>query len=288
MGITDPIVKKYFGKRKIAIASMHGKQQVIAPVLQESLGLEFVVPQQLNTDQLGTFSGEVERLLSPLEVARKKCLMAAELTGATLAIASEGSFGPHPAFYFLPADEEIVLLMDLENQWEFKAKKISTETNFSSAICYAWEDVTSFATKALFPSHALLLREDCKGFKRVVKGVKDPATLERETRYFLNEFGKVHIETDMRAMCNPTRMKVIKQATEKLVQIIHTLCPACGTPGFEIVEAKPGLPCVLCGTPTNSTFSYVRSCQQCQFFNEEKYPHGKQAEDPQNCNRCNP
>lgn len=128
---------KFFENRKIAIATMHGKEQVIAPVLQESLGIEFVVPQQLNTDQLGTFSGEVERLLSPLEAARKKCLMAAELTGATLAIASEGSFGPHPAFYFLPADEEIVLLMDLENKWEFKAKKISTETNFFYGICHS-------------------------------------------------------------------------------------------------------------------------------------------------------
>lgn len=286
--MTNPIAKKYFENRKIAIATMHGKEQVIAPVLQNSLGLEIIVPSQLNTDQLGTFSGEVERLLSPLEAARKKCLMAAEMTGATLAVASEGSFGPHPAFYFIPADEEIILMMDLENQWEFKAKRISTDTNFSSAICHSWEEVKSFANKALFPSHALLLREDSMSFTQVIKGVQDLNTLEREAYRFLKQFGRIHIETDMRAMYNPSRMNVIKQATEKLLQIILMLCPACGTPGFEIVEAKPGLPCTLCGTPTNSTLSYVRSCQQCQLLIEESYPQGKQAEDPQYCNRCNP
>lgn len=140
----------------------------------------------------------------------------------------------------------------------------------------------------MFPSHALLLKEDSKGLAKQIKGVQDPDTLEKESRQLLKEFGKVHVETDMRAMYNPSRMKVIKQATEKLVQIIHTLCPACDTPGFEIVEAKPGLPCSLCGTPTNSTFSYVRSCQLCQFSKEEKYPYGKQMEEPQYCNRCNP
>lgn len=286
--MTDLIAKKYFENRKIAIATMHGKEQVIAPLLQNSLGLDTVVPQQLNTDELGTLSGEVERLLSPIEAARKKCLLAAEMTGATLAVASEGSFGPHPAYFFVPADEEILLMMDLENQWEFKAKKISTETNFSSVICHSWEEVKSFADKVLFPSHALLLREGSDDLTKILKGVQDTGTLEREARHLLKEFGRVHIETDMRAMYNPTRMKVIKQATEKLVQIIHTLCPSCDTPGFEIVEAKPGLPCSLCGAPTNSTISYVRSCQLCQFSHEEKYPHGKQVEEPQYCNRCNP
>lgn len=284
----DLSVKKFFEKRVLAVATMHGKEQVIGPILKDSFGVTTIVPSQCNTDQFGTFSGELERTLSPLEAAREKCLLAAQLTGATLAVANEGSFGPHPAIYFVPADEEIILLMDLENNLEYKVKKISTETNFSQATCTTLEEVMTFASKALFPSHALILREDAKGFVKIVKGVQDYGQLKQESSNILNEFGRVHIETDMRAMYNPSRMKVIKQATDKLVQLISTPCPECGTPGFEVVEAKPGLPCSLCGAPTNSTFCYIRNCQKCHFANEEKYPYGKLLEDPQYCNFCNP
>ena len=100
----DLTVKKIFENRSLAVATMHGKEKVIGPVLEDALGVKIVLPSQFNSDQFGTFSGEVERTLSPLEAARKKCLLAAELTGASLVVASEGSFGPHPAIYFVPAD----------------------------------------------------------------------------------------------------------------------------------------------------------------------------------------
>jgi len=72
----------------------------LAALLEKELGVICIVPENLDTDLLGTFSGEIERELSPMDAARQKCLLAMELTGADLAVASEGSFGAHPLLYF--------------------------------------------------------------------------------------------------------------------------------------------------------------------------------------------
>jgi hypothetical protein len=92
----------------------------------------------------------------------------------------------------------------------------------------------------------------------------------------------------MRAMFNPTRMNVIEKATQKLVQKIKSTCPQCQMPGFGITDAKKGLKCSLCSSPTNSILSYIYVCQHCQFIKEEMYPHNKTTEDPTYCDYCNP
>ena len=86
-------VQSLFRGRKLVIATMHGKEQVIAPVLQEALGVEMILTGSLNTDTFGTFSGEIPRELSPEAAALAKCNLAMQLTGCDLAVASEGSFG---------------------------------------------------------------------------------------------------------------------------------------------------------------------------------------------------
>jgi hypothetical protein len=104
----------------------------------------------------------------------------------------------------------------------------------------------------------------------------------------INNFGTAYIETDMRAMYNPTRMNIIERAAEKLIKKIKNHCPVCNMPGFGITDAKEGLPCVICSFPTRSTISYIYSCQKCSYQKEEKYPKGKQTEDPMYCDYCNP
>ena len=94
----------FFEGRQLVIASMHQKEQVLKPLLEASLKVKVAVADGLNTDLLGTFSGEVARIADPLSTARKKCELALELTGCDLAIASEGSFGAHPSAFFLPAN----------------------------------------------------------------------------------------------------------------------------------------------------------------------------------------
>jgi hypothetical protein len=106
--------------------------------------------------------------------------------------------------------------------------------------------------------------------------------------FLISKYGEAYIETDMRAMHNPSRMKVIEELTRKLIDRITTYCPQCQTPGYGIMSANPGLPCELCGTPTASLLSYTYGCKKCGFSEEEKYPNGKKNEEPMYCNICNP
>ena len=106
---------KIFEGRRLVIATKHKKETVIAPLLEKHLGVQCFVPEDFDTDVLGTVSGEIERKDGPLETVRKKCLQAMEQTNCDLAIASEGSFGPHPTIFMAHADDEILIFIDNKN-----------------------------------------------------------------------------------------------------------------------------------------------------------------------------
>ena len=277
-----------FKGRKLIIATKHGKEKVIAPFLEQGLGVKCFVAIDLDTDKLGTFTGEVERNDDPLTTARNKCYMAMDLTNCDLAIASEGSFGPHPTIFFIPADDEILIFVDKINGLEIIVRELSTETNFNGSEIKTKEKLLEFAANANFPSHGLILRKSRYEFADIVKGITNVEELINVFNSLIDKFGTAYIETDMRAMYNPTRMKVIESAAKKLIKKINTLCPVCNMPGFGITDAKEGLPCELCNFPTRSTISYIYSCQKCNYKKEEKYPKGKQTEDPMYCDYCNP
>ena len=114
----------------LVLATMHQKERAIAPLLTQEIGLNVFVLPDFNTDRFGTFTREIKRLGTQLEAARQKARAALEMTGESLAIASEGSFFPHPAFPYVCCDREIVLLLDLTNDLEIIGQEIATETNF--------------------------------------------------------------------------------------------------------------------------------------------------------------
>jgi hypothetical protein len=277
-----------FKGRNLCIATMHQKEKVIAPLLEKSLGVACILPANLNTDFFGTFSGEIEREDNALNTARKKCFVAMELMQCDLAVASEGSFGMHPNIYFVPADDEFLLFIDKKNNLEIIVRELSTETNFNGSEIKTEKELKEFATNANFPSHGLILRKSKDDFSEIVKGITDATQLNNTFLHLINNFGTAYIETDMRAMYNPTRMKAIERAAKKLTDKINTLCPNCNTPGFGITDSNPGLPCELCNFPTRSTLSYIYTCQKCNYKKEEKYPNGKQTENPMHCDICNP
>lgn len=274
--------------RRLLIATKHNKEQVIRPVFQESLGVSCFVPEDFDTDVFGTFTGERERKADPISTARDKCLQAMDLYNADLGIASEGSFGPHPSLFFAYANEEILVFIDRKNDLEIVAKALSTETNFDGAEVGTEEQLLAFAERVRFPSHALILREAKSVYAGEIKGITDWDQLKTSFRQLLERHGRVYVETDMRALYNPSRMQVIKEAAQKLLKKVQSCCPQCGTPGFSVSSTDPGLPCGLCGTPTRSTLSYTYTCQQCSFSSEEMYPHKKFTEDPMYCDTCNP
>lgn len=277
-----------FNNRKLVIATKHKKEVVIVPLLEKELGVQCVVAKNFDTDVLGTFTGEVERKDDPITTARNKCLMAMELNNSDLAIASEGSFGMHPSIFFAHADDEILLLIDKKNDLEIIARELSTDTNFNGEQITSEKQLVDFARKAKFPSHALIIRKAQNDFTEIEKGITDWETLNKTFHQFLEKYGTAFFETDMRAMYNPTRMKVIEKATEKLIDRINSCCPLCNTPGFGITDAKKGLPCMQCNFPTRSILSYFYTCQKCFYTKEEIYPNKKTTEDPMYCDVCNP
>ena len=146
----------------------------------------------------------------------------------------------------------------------------------------------AFAELVNFPSHGLILRKAKTLNSAIVKGITSINHLKESFEKLISEFNSVYVETDMRAMYNPSRMKVIEAAAKKLVDKINSLCPQCNMPGFGITDVKKGLPCSLCGSPTNSTLSYIFRCKHCEFAKEEMYPNKKTNEDPMYCDKCNP
>jgi len=281
-------MEKMFAGRKLVIATKHEKEKVIAPLLENNLGVQCFAAGNFDTDTLGTFTGEVERQHDPVTTLRNKCLLAMELNQCDLGVASEGSFGPHPALVFVPADDELVMLIDTKNNLEIIARELSTETNFKGSEIQNENELLGFAKNVSFPSHALILRKAKDDNTGIIKGITQWGALKKGFNQLQREYGTVYTETDMRAMYNPTRMQVIKQATAKLIAQIQSLCPQCSTPGFAITEVKQGLPCLWCGSATLSTLSHVYVCRKCNYTLEKKYPNNKTSEEPMYCQTCNP
>jgi hypothetical protein len=277
-----------FAERRAVLATMHQKERAIAPILEPALGMQIVVPQGFNTDEFGTFTRDVKRKGDQREAARQKAIAAMNWMGADLAIASEGSFVPHPALPILPCNRELVILIDRANGLEIVGEVVSTETNFASRSVRRFEEAEAFALKVGFPDHGLIARANPNSTQLI----KDITTLEKlkESIDKLLEptLETIYLETDMRAMHNPTRMRIIAQATQDLLQKINHSCPRCATPGFEVVEQKRGLPCNFCQSPTMLVLSHCYQCQKCGFVEEIFYPQGVQSADPTHCPSCNP
>ena len=277
-----------FKNRDLVIATKHGKEIVIAPVLKDSLGVVCHVVENFDTDMLGTFSGDKERLNDPITTARIKCQIAMNMSNYDLSVSSEGSFGPHPTMFFASADDEILLFIDKKNDLEIFARELTTDTNFNALVIKTDEQLNDFALSVKFPSHGLIIRKGKEDLTDMIKGIIDWHTLIKTFEYHINKYGTAYVETDMRAMYNPARMKAIERAAVKLVQQINSCCPNCNTPGFVITERKEGLPCRLCNYKTRSTLSYIYRCKACFHEKEEFYPNKLTEEDPMYCDRCNP
>lgn len=274
--------------RKGVIVSLHGKEEAIAPVLLSELGISCHTASNLDTDLLGTFSGEVERKGSPLDALRAKCQLAMDQVWEDIIIASEGSFGPHPQMYFAYADDEWVMFKDVKNNLEILGRHVSTHTNFNAKEVLDWKTLQLFAEQVKFPSHALILRPAVDVYSEMQKGISTWEKLEEVFHSLKEKFGSVYVETDMRAHFNPSRMLVIRRATEDLVRMIKSVCPACEAPGYGAVESVSGLPCESCSMPTASALKHLYRCQHCSHSSEHLYPRGKKKESPMYCSFCNP
>ncbi|HSV31865.1 MAG TPA: DUF6671 family protein [Atribacteraceae bacterium] len=274
--------------RKVALLTQHGKEQVIAPVLEAYLGCHVRRVSGYDTDRLGTFTREIPRAGTQLEAARKKGRIGMELSGLSLGLASEGSFGPDPITGLLPWNLELLIWID-ENLGIEVAGYASGQTNFSHRLTASWDEAKQFARDAGFPGHWLVVRPEGEEHPHIRKGIAGWDELEKEFRWASDRAsdGRVFLETDMRAHANPTRMEMIASAARDLAQKLCTRCPACGTPGFSAAERIPGLPCEDCGAPTMETRAEAHRCVRCghQLIVEINEPKTASAA---RCDYCNP
>ena len=277
-----------FNGRKLIIATKHKKESVIAPILEKSLGVRCFTDETFDSDTLGTFTGEIDRKLDPIATVRQKCLLAMKLNNCDLGVASEGSFGSHPTLFFASADDEFLIFIDKKNNLEIISRELSMETNFNGSEIENENDLLEFAESVKFPSHGLILRKSKTDHDDIIKGITKLQDLKKAFHLLYKKFNEVYVETDMRAMYNPSRMTVIENATKKLVAKVNSCCPQCSMPGFGVTDSKKGLECGQCGSATNSTLSYMYICQHCQYIKEVMYPHKKTTENPMYCDYCNP
>jgi hypothetical protein len=282
----------FFSGKSCVFVTMHEKDTVVVPILQEVQGIKIQTASHFNTDSLGTFSGEIERQKDPLQTAVDKANLAHQVASADYALASEGSFGPHPSMFFIPADQEWLVLKDLKSDQYWAVHHISTNTNFNSIQPKNWDEVVGFLDKVQFPSHGIIakvLDKVTSSINLILKDIENKSKLrELYQNYAFNEQYSFVLETDMRAHRNPTRMKVIAEAAEKLKSKLNSLCPSCNFPGFDTVEVELGLPCAWCKSPTRLIYRSLLKCQSCNFSEWKLYPQGVSEADPGTCDHCNP
>lgn len=276
----------HYKNQSVLLASKHEKEKAIAKVFFDTLSCTLDV-QEFDTDQFGTFTGEIARTLSPYDTCLLKAKRAAEDYGYDLAIASEGSFGAHPAFPFIPSDHEIMVFLDRKNNWVIAEQYTTPKTNYSMMTITPQTAIEDFLEKAGFPEHALTLQTNSD--KRVIaKGVRDIETLQAALRLGFQHEKELFLATDMRAMMNPLRMQAISELAKKLALRIQCSCPNCFTPGFGFKKTSGSLLCNDCTSPTSLYRQEVWGCIQCDYQETHPRKDGLETAKPQYCHYCNP
>jgi len=281
------VIPGHAGQR-IALLTQHGKEAVIAPVLEPALGCVVVHVSSFDTDRLGTFTRDVPRPGGQLEAARRKARIGMSLAGLPVGLASEGSFGLDPFTGLLPWNTELLVLVD--DRLGLDVVGCAQGPGRSGCLCTGdWDALASFASREGFPAHRMVLRPQDQDDPRLHKGLADWRTLRAAFEHCLAESanGRVFVETDLRAFANPTRMQRIGEAAQDLLARLQSRCPACDLPGFGVAGRRPGLPCEACGLPTGAWLTEVRQCAGCGHRTEEKRSDRRVAQ-ARYCGVCNP
>lgn len=208
----------------VLIATMHGKERVLGPLLS-ALGFRVVLPVGYDTDKLGTFSGDVRRPVSAREAALQKAYRVCDVTGIPRAVASEGSYRPCQKQFPGARNVEVLAFVDREAGIEIVECMINAPTSFVKGrvppnldapevqallSAMGWPDVRALVVPN-DPGHGVI-----PGL--VFKGIGNEADLAAafSACAAVSDDGWVHLETDLRAHMNPTRMASVSLIGERL------------------------------------------------------------------------
>jgi hypothetical protein len=212
------------GGARVLIATMHGKEAVLAPALA-ALGFKVVLPLGFDTDALGTFSGDKRRFGTAFEAALEKARRACDITGALRAVASEGTYRPCKSQFPGARNAELLAFVDRERGFECIEFMTDLPTRFAAGRVPARPsspEVHALLAAIGWPAVRVIVvpRDPAEGIsaEEVFKGIGDHAALSRavEACAAHSPDGKVHIETDLRAHMNPTRMASLTHVAARL------------------------------------------------------------------------
>ena len=272
----------YHGRTAV-LATMHDKLPLIAPAMLAAIGLD-VHDVPVDTDQLGTFTGDVARPGTLWATAVAKARLGMDASRTRLGLASEGSIGPPPGLAFVIAAVELVVLVDDELDIVIG----ETETGFDivtvSADIALDDNIEILLQHGRFPAHAMTVRPAVGVLQPIYKGIRTRRELARAIGECAAVSSNLHarVETDLRAHRCPTRRPIIARAAERLA----ACCPECTTPGWGIVRLELGLPCALCGRCVPVPRADVFGCARCPAAST--VDRDRAVADPADCEWCNP
>jgi hypothetical protein len=278
----------YAGQR-ICLTTLHGKERALARPFALGLGAGIEV-SRCNTNALGTFSGEVERSADALSTCHRKALLGLQRTGLRLGLASEASFGPHPAVPLLAVGQELLVFVDLDRRLTVMEQRLEWRTNYAHTLLGPHDDPTPWLRQVRFPAHAVMARPAGSPGGPWHKDLSTPGALNAALAACraADSRGQVWLETDMRAHRNPTRMRAIRRLGVAMARRLSTPCPRCGSPGWGLVDTQPGLPCRWCAAPTELALAEVWGCPGCNHRQLQPRRDGLVGADPGQCSWCNP
>lgn len=271
------------------VSTKHDKLPLIAPPLEQTLGLR-VDAADVDTDTLGTFTGEIPRLGPPLETAIAKARLGIAATGTKLGIASEGSIGPDPAMPFLVADRELVVLVDDDAGIVVWETHTSWDIVTATTTVRLGDNLQQFLAQARFPDHQLIVRPNSGPSQPIYKAVADPRDLAAAIADCASAAtdSLARLETDLRAHTCPSRRPVIAETASRLALRLATRCPSCKAPGWGPVDVILGIPCAQCGTEIARPRAQIDGCPACDYRAVGPAPSPQGRAEPETCPFCNP
>jgi len=271
---------------------MHGKEAAISPAFWKTLGVRVETLIGINTDALGTFTGEIARFGTIRETAIAKARLGMTAMGLSIGVASEGSYGPHPHIPLIAGGIELMVVVDDDLGIVVSEHLIDDAPVYDYVVTSEIGDISSFLDRICFPSHALIVRphETDDREAMIYKGLRSVEALIDAIGSAAghSDDNRALVQTDMRAHMNPTRMATLRRLANSLCDRVATSCPGCDMPGYGLVDIEGGLPCEWCGAPSLMVSHHVFGCVACGFRERRPRPDGLTHADPGHCPKCNP
>jgi hypothetical protein len=269
---------------------MHAKELAVAPPFRRVLGAEIVTRPDIDTDTLGTFSGDVPRPDALVETCVLKAELAFQGLDVDCAIANEGSYGPIDAVPLTSSGVEIMAFVDRRRGIRIVETMATHRTNWRLLRFKAGDPNVPKVVKAMgFPRYGVFVV--CSSdWSRPIKDLTTlddvVSAMDQEARR--SEDGLAVLFSDMRAHRNPKRMLVLRALSWKLAKRLERLCPKCHTPGFGSIGNRRGLPCECCGEPTHWVHFEIDGCSVCGHAEARPRKDGRTTATKLSCSSCNP